>query len=97
MIRSGGEWVSPAEVESVLQAHPGVADAAVIGTEHGDWGEIVTAVVVPRSGHAPTLEMLRAHCATSLASFKHPRELRLVDRLPRTGATGQIQRRLIEA
>jgi len=97
MIRSGGEWVSPAEVESVLQAHPGVADAAVIGTEHGDWGEIVTAVVVPRSGHAPTLEMLRAHCAKSLASFKHPRALRLVDRLPRTGATGQIQRRLIRA
>ncbi len=97
LIRSGGEWVSPAEVESVLQAHPAVADAAVIGAVDGDWGEVVTAFVVARGGAEVTLEMLRSHCAATLATHKHPRRLRLVDVLPRTPATGQIQRRLLDA
>jgi fatty-acyl-CoA synthase len=97
LIRSGGEWVSPAEVESALQSHPAVADAAVVGAVDGDWGQIVTAYVVARPGHQPTLEMLRAHCALTLAPHKHPRRLKLIDALPRTPATGQIQRRLLEA
>ncbi len=97
LIRSGGEWVSPAEVESVLQSHPAIADAAVLGTVDGDWGQIVTAYVVARAGHQVTLDSLRAHCASSLAPHKHPRRLKLVDVLPRTPATGQIQRRLLEA
>lgn len=97
MIRSGGEWVSPAEVESVLQSHPAVSDAAVIGVEDANWGQIVTAFVVPRPGQEVTLEILRTHCAATLASYKHPRRLKLVDKLPRTAATGQIQRRLLEA
>jgi len=97
LIRSGGEWVSPAEVESVLQSHPAVADAAVVGAVDGDWGQIVTAYVVARAGHQVTLEMLRAHCASTLAPHKHPRRLKLIDALPRTPATGQIQRRLLEA
>jgi fatty-acyl-CoA synthase len=97
LIRSGGEWVSPAEVESVLQSHPAIADAAVVGAVDGDWGQIVTAYVVARKGHHVTLEMLRAHCALSLAPHKHPRRLKLMEALPRTPATGQIQRRLLEA
>ena len=97
LIRSGGEWVSPAEVESVLQGHPALADAAVIGMPDPDWGQVVTALVVPRSGELVTLETLRAFCAISLAPHKHPRRLKLVESLPRTPATGQIQRRLLEA
>ncbi len=97
LIRSGGEWVSPAEVESVLQSHPAIADAAVVGAVDGDWGQIVTAYVVAREGHQVTLDMLRAHCALTLAPHKHPRRLKLMEALPRTPATGQIQRRLLEA
>jgi acyl-CoA synthetase (AMP-forming)/AMP-acid ligase II len=97
LIRSGGEWVSPAEVESVLQAHPAVADAAVVGTADSNWGEVVTALIVARSGQEVTLDMLRAHCAPRLAPHKHPRAMRLVASLPRTSATGQIQRRLLDA
>lgn len=97
LIRSGGEWVSPAEVESVLQSHPAVADAAVVGVVDGDWGQIVTAYVVARAGHQVTLDMLRTHCALTLAPYKHPRRLKLIDALPRTPATGQVQRRLLEA
>jgi fatty-acyl-CoA synthase len=97
LIRSGGEWVSPAEVEAVLQSHPAIADAAVAGAVDGDWGEVVTAYVVARAGTHVTLEMLRTHCVSKLAPHKHPRRLKLVDALPRTPATGQIQRRLLEA
>ena len=96
LIRSGGEWVSPAEVEAVLQGHPAVADAAVIGLPDSDWGQVVAAVVVPRTGEQVTLQMLRDFCASNLAPHKHPRRLRIVESLPRTPATGQIQRRLLE-
>jgi fatty-acyl-CoA synthase len=96
LIRSGGEWVSPAEVESALQSHPAIADAAVVGAVDDDWGQIVTAYVVARAGHEVTLDMVRAHCALTLAPHKHPRRLKLIDALPRTRATGQIQRRLLE-
>jgi fatty-acyl-CoA synthase len=93
MIRTGGETVAPAEVDVVLQRHPAVADAAVAGVPDDDWGEIVTAFVVVRAGHTVDLDELRRHCAPSLASFKHPRRLMLVDAIPRTGPTGQVQRR----
>jgi fatty-acyl-CoA synthase len=83
-------------VEQVLGAHPSVGEIAVVGVPDPQWGEVVTAVVVPRPGAAPPdLEALRAFCAGRLAPFKQPRRLALVDSLPRTAATGQVQRTLI--
>lgn len=96
VIRTGGEAVAPSEVEGVLGAHPQVGDVAVIGLPDEEWGELVCAVVVPGpDGPPPDLGELRALCAGSLASFKQPRRLFVVDRIPRTAATGQVQRRLL--
>jgi len=91
VIRTGGETVAPAEVEAVLARCAGVADVAVIGVPDATWGEVVCAVVVGRV----TLQDVRAHCEGELASFKHPRRLEVVDEIPRTSSTGQVQRRLL--
>ena len=96
VMRSGGETVAPAEVEAVLATHPDIAEVAVVGLPDIEWGEIITAVVVVRAGGAmPTLDALQAHCENRLARFKQPRRIEQVDALPRTAATGQIQRTLI--
>jgi acyl-CoA synthetase (AMP-forming)/AMP-acid ligase II len=96
VIRTGGETVAPPEVEAVLGAHPDVAEVAVVGVPDVEWGEVVTAVVVVREGAPPvTVESLREFCADRLAGFKRPRRVAVVDALPRTAATGQIQRTLI--
>jgi fatty-acyl-CoA synthase len=96
VLRTGGETVAPAEVEAVLTTHPDVADVAVVGLPDTEWGEVITAVIVPRVGaSAPSVEQLRAHCEDRLARFKQPRRVEEVDALPRTAATGQIQRTLL--
>jgi acyl-CoA synthetase (AMP-forming)/AMP-acid ligase II len=93
MIRSGGETVAPAEVDAVLLEHPAVMDAAAAGVPDDSWGEIVTAFVVLRPGASITLPELQQHCDGRLARYKVPRRLVLVDSIPRTGATRQVQRR----
>jgi acyl-CoA synthetase (AMP-forming)/AMP-acid ligase II len=93
MIRTGGEWVAPSEVDAVLLRHPAVRDVAVVGIPDADWGEVVAAFVVVQPGHTVDLAALRAHCEEHLARFKHPRRLHLVEEIPRTRATGQPQRR----
>lgn len=96
VIRTGGETVAPPEVELVLGEHPGIGEVAIVGVPDEQWGEVVTAVVVVRDGaDAPDLDAIRAFCDGRLAPFKHPRRLALVDSLPRTAATGQVQRTLI--
>jgi fatty-acyl-CoA synthase len=95
VIRTGGETVAPVEVERVLAGLPGVADVAVVGVPEPTWGEVVCAVVVARRGYALDLDALRAGCRHRLAPFKQPRRLELVDDLPRTPATGQVQRGLV--
>ncbi len=96
VIRTGGETVAPPEVELVLGAHPAIGEVAVVGVPDARWGEVVTAVVVVRAGsETPDLDAIRAHCEGRLAPFKHPRRLAIVDSLPRTAATGQVQRTLI--
>jgi acyl-CoA synthetase (AMP-forming)/AMP-acid ligase II len=95
VIRTGGESVSPGEVEAVLALHPGVSDVTVVGVPDVQWGAIVCAVVVAASGASLTLADLQKHCDGRLAPFKRPRRLDLVDALPRTPATGQVQRALL--
>jgi acyl-CoA synthetase (AMP-forming)/AMP-acid ligase II len=96
VIRTGGETVAPSEVEAVLSAHPAIAEVAVVGVSDAQWGEVVTAVCVVHPGiETPDVEAMRAFCRDRLASFKHPRRVVIVDALPRTAATGQVQRTLI--
>jgi len=96
VIRTGGETVAPSEVEAALASCPGVADVAVVGLPDVEWGEVVCAVVVPAAVDSPpTLDDLRAHCAGQLASHKHPRRIAVLDAIPRTSPTNQVQRRLL--
>jgi acyl-CoA synthetase (AMP-forming)/AMP-acid ligase II len=94
VIRTGGEAVAPAEVEAVLRQRLAVDDVAVVGLADPSWGEVVCAVVVPSAGTTPDLAEVRAACE-GLAPYKHPRRLEVVDEIPRTAATGQIQRQLL--
>ncbi len=96
VIRTGGEAVEPARVEALLATHPGVREVAVIGIPDPTWGEVVCAVVVPTPGGAPpSLEDLRGHCRGILAPFQEPRRVAVVEEIPRTSTTGQVQRRLL--
>ena len=95
LIKSGGENIYPAEVERVLLAHPAVADGAVVRKADARWGEVPVAFVALRA-QVSTAELL-AWCRERLASYKLPREIRVVDTgaLPRS-STGKIQRHEIE-
>jgi len=96
VIRTGGEAVTPLEVESVLADHPSITDVVVVGIPDDTWGEIVCAVVVVADGRPPlSAPEIRAHCEGRLASYKHPRRVEVVDSIPRTAATSQAQRRLL--
>jgi malonyl-CoA/methylmalonyl-CoA synthetase len=88
LVISGGLNVYPREVEDVLLAHPGVAEVAVVGTPSAEWGEVVTAFVVP-AADKPTAQALQAFAAERLAPFKCPRRLHFVDALPRN-ALGKV-------
>ncbi len=92
-IISGGENVAPAEVEAVLEAHPDVLEAAVVGRPDPQWGEAVTAIVVARAGVVVEGEALRVHCARVLAPHKVPRRVVLArEPLART-PSGKLRRR----
>ncbi len=82
-INSGGEKIYPEEVESALKAHASVFDALVVGVPDERWGQRVAAIVEPRPGAAPTIGELAEHCRTKVAGYKVPRELHLVDAVPR--------------
>ncbi|HEY2181389.1 MAG TPA: AMP-binding protein [Solirubrobacteraceae bacterium] len=96
-IVSGGENVAPSEVEAVLESHPDVLEAAVVGCPDERWGEAVTAIVVVRAGRTPDAAALRAHCAAALAPYKVPKRVVLSEHsLPRT-RSGKLLRRELRA
>jgi acyl-CoA synthetase (AMP-forming)/AMP-acid ligase II len=86
LIITGGENVSPIEVEEVLRTHPEVEDVAVIGTPHPKWGEQVTAVIVARTGAQLDGDAISTFAAARLSGFKKPRRIEFIDALPRNAA-----------
>jgi acyl-CoA synthetase (AMP-forming)/AMP-acid ligase II len=82
-INSGGEKIYPEEVEGALKSHADVYDVLVVGVPDDRWGERVCALLQPRVGRAPTLDALREHCRSQIAGYKIPRQLLLVDEVPR--------------
>jgi len=91
MIITGGENVSPGEVEDALVRHPEIVEAAVVGRPDPEWQQAVTAVVVLSAGSNLGLEAIREHCAGLLASYKVPKRVEIIDELPRT-TSGKLMR-----
>lgn len=96
VVITGGENVYPTEVESVLLAHPAIAEAAVYGVPDAEWGKRVQAAVVVRAGAAFDADAVRAWCRGRLAGYKIPRAIVAVADLPRT-ASGKIRRHALVA
>jgi len=94
LIITGGFNVYPAEVEAVLDACPGIAESAVIGVPHSDFGEGVTAIVAAKSGARIDEAQISALLAAELAAFKRPKQIITVDALPRN-SMGKIQKNLL--
>jgi acyl-CoA synthetase (AMP-forming)/AMP-acid ligase II len=96
MIISGGENIYPAELERVLEEHPAVREAAVIGVRHRRWVETPLAVIVAAGGAEPSERELIEHCKQRLASYKKPSAIVLADALPRNAAGKVLKRELRE-
>jgi acyl-CoA synthetase (AMP-forming)/AMP-acid ligase II len=86
VINTGGEKVFPYEVEMVIRKHEAVKDAAVIGLPHERFGQAVAAAVVLREGAGLDRSALAEHVKRHLAAYKAPREMFVVDSIPRTAA-----------
>jgi acyl-CoA synthetase (AMP-forming)/AMP-acid ligase II len=98
-IKSGGFKVSAREIEDVVRRHPSVKDAAVIGVPDPVWGERIVAAVTleagaPEAGEGVLLAEIAALCSGALADYKRPREVRILEELPRN-ALGKIQKHRI--
>lgn len=89
ILKSAGYKISALEIEEVLREHPGIREVAVVGVPDAEWGEIVTACVIPQTDHALTIDGIRAWCQDKLASYKAPRRLELRNELPRN-AMGKV-------
>lgn len=94
MFISGGENVYPAEIESVLHAHPAVAAAAVLGVPDETWGEVGQAFIALVPGQTTTAAALQAFCKQRLAAYKVPKSFTFLPELPQTGA-GKIDKKLL--
>ena len=96
VLKVGGIWVSPAEVETRLLEHPDVAEAVVVGVPDEDGLDKPVAYIVARPGRHVDQDELIAFCRAGLAAFKRPRRVIEIDELPKTG-TGKIQRYRLRA
>lgn len=95
MIISGGTNIYPAEIEQVMNAHPLVAESAVVGVPDPEWGETVRAFVALKPGAELQAEELAAFCRQTLSRYKVPKSFRFLDKLPRDSAMGKIQRKVL--
>ena len=96
MIISGGANIYPAEIERVIETHPAVAGVAVVGVSDPKWGEVGKAIVELQPGGSLTLEELRHFLRDKLGKFKLPKYLATVDTLPRTPASGKVQKFILK-
>ena len=102
VINTGGELVVPAEVVSVLESHPGILEAAVVGLDDPEWGERVAALIVPTvtGSRSDTtgldVDTLLDHCREQLAAYKLPKTVVTADRIPRTDS-GTVDRDAVAA
>ena len=94
LVKSGGEWISSVLLENYLMGHPQVAEAAVIAVPHPQWVERPLAVVVPRAGHSPDVEALRAFLGEQFAKWWVPDAIVFAESLPKTG-TGKVMKRAL--
>ncbi|NNE53593.1 MAG: malonyl-CoA synthase [Sulfitobacter sp.] len=94
LIISGGYNIYPKEIELVLDDQPGVLESAVIGVPHADFGETVVGVLVAEPGATPDLDAVAKAVQETLARFKHPRKLVVIDALPRN-TMGKVQKNVL--
>ena len=94
LIKTGGENVYPQEVEAVLNLHPSIAEVTVIGLADPLWGQAVTAVIVPKAGSDLVLDDLKEFCKGKIASYKIPKQIKLVDSIPKN-ETGKVIKRAL--
>jgi malonyl-CoA/methylmalonyl-CoA synthetase len=96
LIISGGYNVYPAEIEGYINELPGVAESALVGVPHPDFGEVGVAVVIAKPGAQPQASAIVAALKTQLANFKIPKHCVVVAELPRN-AMGKVQKNLLRA
>ncbi len=96
MIVSGGENIAGSEIERVLYEHDAVLEAAVVGRPDERWGEVPIAFVALRQGSSVTTDELLRHCGAQLARFKIPKDITIVDELPRNPSGKVLKRELRE-
>jgi len=95
MYISGGENVYPAEVERVLQGHPAILEAVVVGVPDKKWGETGAAYLIARPGETLEADALTGWCRARLAAYKVPNSFLVVDELPRTAA-GKVRKNILK-
>ena len=96
MIISGGYNIYPREIEDTIAEVPGVHEVAVIGVEDPDWGQHVTALVTLRADSDTSVETILEHCRAQLASYKKPKDIRIVSEFP-LNSTGKIAKKILRA
>jgi o-succinylbenzoate---CoA ligase len=96
LIISGGENIYPAEIESVILAHPDIEDVGITGIENDTWGQVPVAFVVKKPGAKVTAYDLQQHCLQHLAKYKVPKEYYFISELPRNAAKKLLRRKLRE-
>ena len=94
LINRSGEKISPLEIDDILLGHPSVAEAVSFGVPHPTYGEEPAACVV-LNGDATSQDLVK-YCREHLADFKVPKNIHIVDEIPKT-ATGKVQRRFVAA